>query len=164
MQATKLNLIANPFGIMAYSLPNISVAMFIHRILRLPRAQQWLLYSVPITQNILAGISCIILFAQCSPTECLWNPSIPARCLSSTVITGYSYSVGGRQMLNINKNAFSRPPLCLTNSHLAFSAFTDTFLAAIPVFAFWRIQLKVKTKIGLCLLMGMTAMLVVSYT
>jgi len=107
MQATKLNLIANPFGIMAYSLPNMSVAMFIHRILNLPRAQRWLLYSVPITQNIIAGISCIILFAQCSPTEFLWNPSIPAKCLSSTVITGYSYFVGGERRVDIHKKTFS---------------------------------------------------------
>lgn len=134
VQATKLNFIANPFGIMAYSLPNISVAIFIHRILRLPRTQKWVLYSVTIAQNIIAGISCVLLFTQCSPTEFLWNPTIPAKCLSSTVLTGYSYFVG------------------------AYSAFTDILLAIIPIFAFWKLQMKLRTKIGVCLLMGTTAL------
>lgn len=96
VQATKLNFIANPFGIMAYSLPNISVAIFIQRILHLPRLQKWVLYAVTISQNIIAGISCVLLFTQCSPTQFLWNPTIPAKCLSSTVLTGYSYFVGGK--------------------------------------------------------------------
>ena len=95
IRATKLNLIANPFGIMAYSLPNVSVAIFINRILRLPRLQQWLLYSVPIAQCVIAGISCVLLFAQCVPAQFLWDPTVPAKCLSPTVITGYSYFVGG---------------------------------------------------------------------
>lgn len=39
----------------------------------------------------------------------------------------------------------------------AYSAFTDVFLAVVPVTAFWSLQMKTKTKISLCLLMGMTA-------
>lgn len=44
---------------------------------------------------------------------------------------------------------------------VAFSAFTDVMLAIIPIAAFWRLQLKTMTRIGLCLLMG-TTMLYVS--
>lgn len=134
IQATKLNYISNPFGIMAYSLPNLSVAIFLNRILRLPRLQKWLLYSVPIAQCVIAGISCVLLFAQCTPSRFLWDPAIPARCLSATVLTGYSYFVG------------------------AYSAFTDVFLAIIPAFAFWKLQMKPKTKLGLCFLMSTTAL------
>ena len=47
------------------------------------------------------------------------------------------------------------------NSDVALSAFTDVMLAVIPIAAFWRLQLKRMTKIGLCLLMG-TTMLYVS--
>lgn len=38
----------------------------------------------------------------------------------------------------------------------AYSAFTDVFLAVVPIVAFWRLQLKLKTKIGVCLLMSTT--------
>lgn len=47
------------------------------------------------------------------------------------------------------------------NGDVALSAFTDVMLAIIPIAAFWRLQLKTMTKIGLCLLMG-TTMLYVS--
>lgn len=40
---------------------------------------------------------------------------------------------------------------------IAYSAFTDIFLAVVPATVFWKLQLKTKTKINLCLLMGMTA-------
>lgn len=40
---------------------------------------------------------------------------------------------------------------------IAYSAFTDLFLAAVPAALFWNLQVRTKTKVGLCLLMGMTA-------
>lgn len=44
------------------------------------------------------------------------------------------------------------------NDNSALSAFTHIFLAIVPVFALWNIQMKLKTKVGVCLLMGTTAM------
>lgn len=95
MQAVKINFIANPFGVMAYSLPNISVAIFLNRILAPNRARKITLYTITIAQSVIAAISLIILFAQCHPTEFLWNPTIRATCLPPSVLTGYSYFVGG---------------------------------------------------------------------
>ena len=40
---------------------------------------------------------------------------------------------------------------------VAYSAFTDIFLAVVPAVVFSKLQLKTDTKIGLCLLMGTTA-------
>lgn len=45
-----------------------------------------------------------------------------------------------------------------TEIYTAYSAFTDVFLAVVPAMVFWKLQLKTKTKIGLCLLMGATAL------
>lgn len=95
-QAIKLNIIANPFGIMAYSLPNLSVAMFLNRILSLDRGRKWFIYAVAITQNIFAAVSSILVFEQCHPTAFLWDPSVEATCLPSEVLPVYSYFVGGQ--------------------------------------------------------------------
>ena len=38
----------------------------------------------------------------------------------------------------------------------AYTAFTDFVLAIVPVAAFWKLQMKRSTKIGLCILMSMT--------
>lgn len=154
VQATKINFIANPFGIMAYSLPNISVAIFLNRILSPNRWRKSLLYGVTIAQSVIAGISCIILFVQCRPSKSLWDPAVPSTCLPSLVITGYSYFVGCKL-----KGAYPvLLPLLLLTFIKAYSAFTDIFLAIVPITAFWKLQMKLKTKIGLCLLMGMTAL------
>ncbi|MCJ1432412.1 hypothetical protein MMC27_001768 [Xylographa pallens] len=118
---------------MAYSLPNISVAIFLNRILSPNRWRRWMIYAIVIAQSVIAAISCVILFTQCTPTASLWDPAVSGTCLPSSVITGYSYFVG------------------------AYSAFTDIFLAVIPIAAFWKLQMKLKTKIGLGLLMGMTS-------
>lgn len=94
MLAVKINLIANPFGVMAYSLPNISVAIFLDRILAPNKHRRIALYTITIAQSVIAAISLILLFTQCTPTEFLWNPTIRATCLSPSVVTGYSYFVG----------------------------------------------------------------------
>lgn len=91
---TKFNYIANPFGIMAYSFPNISIAILLERLLSPNKLRAIFLYSVAISQCVIAGISCILLFAQCTPTEYLWNPTIKATCLSAGTLSRYSYFVG----------------------------------------------------------------------
>lgn len=103
----RLNFIANPFGIMAYSLPNISVAIVLNRIIAPSRYFRMTIYTVAIAQSIIAAISCILLFAQCTPSEHLWNPTVAATCMPSSVITGYSYFVGGtasRRASSLTKN------------------------------------------------------------
>ena len=96
VKAVKVNYIANPFGIMAYSFPNISVAVFIDRILAPDRLRQVSLYTVAVAQVVIAAISCVLLFKQCTPTASLWNPTIkPKHCLDIGTLTSYSYFVGG---------------------------------------------------------------------
>ncbi|KAL8833826.1 MAG: hypothetical protein Q9176_007789 [Flavoplaca citrina] len=40
---------------------------------------------------------------------------------------------------------------------IPLSAFAHVFLAVVPIFGLWKIRIKLKTKIGVCLLMGTTA-------
>ena len=95
VSTVRLNLIANPFGIMAYSLPNISVAIVLNHIIAPARYFRLAIYVIAVAQTIIAAISCILLFAQCTPSEHLWNPTVSATCMPPSVITGYSYFVGG---------------------------------------------------------------------
>lgn len=88
------NYIANPPGIMAYSLPNISVTILLERLLSPNRARTIFLYVLSTSQCVIAAISCILLFVQCTPTEYLWNPTMPATCLSVGTLSRYSYFVG----------------------------------------------------------------------
>ncbi|CAG8977286.1 hypothetical protein HYALB_00012978 [Hymenoscyphus albidus] len=132
--AVKVNLIANPFGIMAYSFPNISVAILINRILAPNKIRSILLYFLVITQVLSAAVSCVILFVQCLPSEFIWNPdpALNPTCLAPGVVSGYSYFVG------------------------SYAAATDIILGVVPMVAFWKLKLDMRTKTGLCLMMGCT--------
>ncbi|KAK6206642.1 hypothetical protein LQW54_007594 [Pestalotiopsis sp. IQ-011] len=123
---------ANPFGIMAYSFPNISVAILLERLLAPNKLRTRLLYLLASTQVVIASISCILLFVQCIPPVHLWNPTIPAKCFPTGTVSRYSYFVG------------------------SFTAFTDIVLGIVPIAAFWGLKLPARTKVGLCILMGGT--------
>ncbi|KAI1398504.1 hypothetical protein F4819DRAFT_468438 [Hypoxylon fuscum] len=130
--AVMINFIGNPFGIMAYSFPNISVAILLERLMAPNRWRAIGLYTLTGFQCIIAGISCVLLFVQCKPSEYLWNPVIPAHCFPPGTMSRYSYFVG------------------------SLTAFTDIVLAIVPIASFWNLQLPKKTKVSLCLVMGCT--------
>jgi hypothetical protein len=85
-----------------------------------------------ILQIIFAMITVVLAFAQCRPTKKLWEKTVPGDCWSPNVLNYFSYW------------------LC------AYTTVTDVVLAIVPVAAFWRLQMKRSTKVGLCILMSMT--------
>ncbi|KAI5921321.1 hypothetical protein F4810DRAFT_712571 [Camillea tinctor] len=131
-EVVKINYIGNPFGIMAYSFPNIAVVILLERIMVPNTSRAVGLYTLVVLQSIIAAISCILLFTQCTPTEYLWNSTIPATCFPAGTISKYSYFVG------------------------SFTAFTEIVLGIVPIAAFWNLRLPTKTKVGLCFLMCCT--------
>ncbi|KAL8894814.1 MAG: hypothetical protein Q9192_004033 [Flavoplaca navasiana] len=133
MQSTKLAVLSNPLVFLASAWPNISVAISLNRILVPQPWQLIFLYGIPILQCVFGFICSIITYTTCSPLEGLWNPAVPHTCLPNATVVGILYFNG------------------------ALSAFTHVFLAVVPIFGLWKIRIKLKTKIGVCLLMGTTA-------
>ncbi len=41
------------------------------------------------------------------------------------------------------------------NSDKAANALADFVLASLPIFFMWDVQMNIKTKVGICILMGM---------
>lgn len=85
-----------------------------------------------ILQIIFAVVTVTLVFAQCTPTQKLWYRTMPGKCWDPAILNDFSYW------------------LC------AYTTFTDIVLAVVPVIAFWKLQMKQSTKIGLCVLMSMT--------
>ncbi|CAO1600386.1 hypothetical protein XANCAGTX0491_004076 [Xanthoria calcicola] len=135
IRSAKLAILSNPLVFLAAAWPNISVAISLDRILvphPWPRA---FLYGIPIVQCLFALICSIVTYTECSPLEALWNPFIPHRCLPPKTVVG------------------------ILDANGALSAFTHIFLAVVPIFGLWKIRIKTKTKVGVCLLMGTTAII-----
>jgi hypothetical protein len=85
-----------------------------------------------ILQVIFAMITVVLAFAQCQPTQKLWEKTLPGSCWNPKILNNFSYW------------------LC------AYTTLTDAVLAIVPIAAFWDLQMKRSTKIGLSVLMGMT--------
>jgi hypothetical protein len=85
-----------------------------------------------ILQVIFAIIAIALAFAQCQPTQKLWEKTLPGSCWSPNVLNYFSYW------------------LC------AYTTLTDIVLAVVPARAFWRLQMPRSTKIGLIVMMSMT--------
>ncbi len=150
MRAIKLNIISNPFGIMAFCVPKVAVALLLIRLMGPGNLRRWLLYFVTSVMMIAGILSAIFLFAQCRPVAALWDPAVApiASCWHPSVLTDYTYFVGGTL-------SFSRSHLHCTNVHQAYSAFCDFVLAVFPISIIWNLQMPMRRKIGICFLLSL---------
>ncbi|KAK8880185.1 hypothetical protein PGQ11_001479 [Apiospora arundinis] len=120
------------FNIGAFSFPNISIAILVVKLLDPWPARARALYGMVILQVVLALVSIIIVFRQCQPTAKVWNKQLPGTCWSPNVLNYYSYFLS------------------------AYTTLTDIVLAVIPITAFWKLQMPTNTRVGLCIMMGLT--------
>lgn len=120
------------FNIGAFSFPNISIAILVNQLLDPNTMRTRCLFSLVILQVVLALVSVFVVFLQCKPTQRLWNPSVEGTCWNPDVFNDFSYWVS------------------------AYTTMTDIVLAVIPIAAFWKLQMKFSTKLGVCIMMGLT--------
>jgi hypothetical protein len=116
----------------SFSFPNISIAILLTKLLDPNPIRTRFLYTVVVLQAIFAMVSVFIIFLQCKPTEALWNPNVPGKCWNPSVFNDFSYWVS------------------------AYTTMTDILLAIVPITVFWSLQMQFSTKLGLCIMMGLT--------
>ncbi|KAF5656780.1 hypothetical protein FHETE_10794 [Fusarium heterosporum] len=132
-KTTKLQIIAYPFNIIAYSLPNVAILVLIERLVGGTEAiSRQFLRGVVACQLILATASIIIIFVQCRPPEFMWDQTIDGTCWNPDVFNYSSYIVSG------------------------FTALTDLILAVVPIHAFWKLKLKLQEKLEITFMLGLT--------
>ncbi|KAJ5161070.1 hypothetical protein N7492_006462 [Penicillium capsulatum] len=130
--AAKWQIIAFPFNIASFSFPNISISILINDLLDPNPLRQYLLLGMSVMQVVFAMISVFLVFFQCNPTQMLWNPTLGGTCWSPDVFDNFMYWV------------------------MAYTTVTDIVLAIVPIKAFWSLQMRMSTKLGLCVMMGLT--------
>ncbi|KAF3011200.1 hypothetical protein E8E13_011607 [Curvularia kusanoi] len=128
----KYQMLGYPFNIGVFSFPNIAISILVCQLLDPNPFRTRLLYGMAVLQVVFAMITVILAFSQCTPTRKLWEKTTPGTCWSPNVLNYFSYW------------------LC------AYTTLTDFVLAVVPAAAFWKLQMKRSTKIGLCILMSMT--------
>ncbi|KAF2134806.1 hypothetical protein P153DRAFT_329534 [Dothidotthia symphoricarpi CBS 119687] len=119
-------------GYRAFSFPNISIVILVCQLLDPKPLRTRLLYGMTILQILFAMITVVITFVQCTPTQKLWDKTLPGTCWDPSILNNFSYW------------------LC------AYTTLTDFVLAIVPVVTFWKLQMKQSTKFGLCVMMSLT--------
>ncbi|ESZ95457.1 integral membrane protein [Sclerotinia borealis F-4128] len=130
-QSLKYLLILQAFGIMASVVPKLGVAILIINIVGTSNRGRWIFYFASIFLIMFGALNCIFLFAQCSPPRAIWEFDLTHTCWKSSVLVNYSIFVG------------------------SYSGFLDLAFAIFPVTLFWNLQMKLKRKIVLCVVMGL---------
>ncbi|KAL4902914.1 hypothetical protein BDW74DRAFT_180213 [Aspergillus multicolor] len=122
-----------PFNIGSFSFPNISIAILINNLLDPNPLRSRLLLGMSIMQVVFAMVSIFLIFLQCKPTAVLWDHTLTdATCWDERIFYDFSYWVS------------------------AYTTMTDIILAVVPISVFWKLQMRPGTKIGVCIMMGLT--------
>lgn len=109
----------------------VSICFFLLRIFGTKRAWKWVLYGI-MALSVAANISCAsLLLPQCSPIQKNWEPLLAGTCWSDDARHSIGFYNG------------------------AVAVFCDWALARWPIFFMWSLQMSIKLKVGICVLMGM---------
>ncbi|MCJ1405544.1 hypothetical protein MMC11_008772 [Xylographa trunciseda] len=128
--ATRLNWISQAFCIMAIAFGKVSVAFLILRLGPPDKFRRYLLYFAAGSMTVLYIFESIITFAQCSPPRALWTFDLPAKCWPSKVLTISAITLS------------------------SYSALLDIVLPAIAVSIIWKLQMPLRKKIELSLILS----------
>lgn len=131
----KLSWLSQPIAIAAVGTGKISVGLLIMRFLAASQWKiRWSIWFVMITVNLALVVAIFVTFMQCNPPTKLWNPTVEGKCWHPHVHIHYALFAA------------------------SYSAFGDIFLALIPLSIVLPLQMKLKKKIGLCVIFGLGVM------
>ena len=150
--------VAEAFGMFSGTCTRVSVCLFLLRIFNAVRAWRLGLYVImAFVVAIVIPIE-VSIFAQCSPTQKLWDPLVHGRCWSPAINVHIGYFNGGKRPWTTIWNdlpSFVTSMEIRANDVSATSTLCDWTLATLPIVFLWNVQMKRKVKIGICCLMGL---------
>ncbi|KAM7211087.1 hypothetical protein V8F06_013528 [Rhypophila decipiens] len=109
-----------------------SKTSFAFTLLRLTEGKtKWFIWFMIVSMNIAMGLSALLPWVTCSPVQKSWDMTIDGTCWKPTVLVHY--------------NIFSA----------AYSGLMDIALALLPWKVIWKLQMRLKEKVGVALAMSM---------
>ena len=134
----------------------LSVASMLFQLIASNKRWRFSLYGIIAFITVTNVTSAIIILTWCRPTKKIWNPTVPGECWSGDAAKwvavylngGLYYSMGWRFSSNKFEITIDIVPAILC----------DTTLALIPVVFLWKVQINIRTKVGICCLMGLGLM------
>jgi hypothetical protein len=113
--------------------------------------QKILLWFAIVSTMSIMGFLSIIFFVSCTPVEKTFDFNVPGTCWDINGITKYGLFAGCKS----NSPARSLKLSLRTHTRIAWSTFTDFWLALFPWILIWKLQMKKVEKIGVCVAMSL---------
>ncbi|KAJ5241792.1 uncharacterized protein N7469_000119 [Penicillium citrinum] len=137
--AIKWGWINQALSILATSLGKLSIVAFLQQIHGPEHRGRVIGLWALATSNLVVNVVTIaIIMTQCSPPGKLWNDKLQGSCSGRQRNEAIAYFQG------------------------SWSAFCDLALALYPIVFLWSVKLRMRVKIGLCVLMGLGVMFVIN--
>ena len=145
----KYNFLSQPFGAMASAVGKSSVAFLLLRIIGpITVWRKWFIYSQLAIYLTITTVSIIVTFVQCSPSRTLWDPVPGSKCWNLDISVDLTIVQSGKTPTMNNRRRD------LTGL-LAYGTYMDFLLAVIPVTIVRGMQMCIRQKCGLCLLLSL---------
>ncbi|KAF8849911.1 hypothetical protein BDZ45DRAFT_603606 [Acephala macrosclerotiorum] len=129
----EMEFIAEPFGILCSTFGRVSFIILMFRLFGTTKYRRWFLHFL-IAQSLIVNLfTCITIFVQCGDVRSLWDPvGVPSKCWAPTAQADIGFFQG------------------------ACNSMTDLILTVLPSSIFWTLQMKLRIKLGLAALLGLS--------
>ncbi|KAF4151147.1 hypothetical protein CNMCM8927_004166 [Aspergillus lentulus] len=132
----KFYIIGQAFLILCTAIGRAAFVLYLLAILGGQKWQRIILTALAVMEVIFNSVSIILMFASCSPVSMLWDYAVEGTCAADSIQVNFGYFQS------------------------VFNIFVDLYLAVVPTYIFWHLNLKLGIKISLVALMsgGLIAM------
>ena len=149
VETLKFGWIAQIIAVAAICMAKICIIFFLHNVIGgAHHAKPWFLWIVGISNIIIGTVIFTLLLTQCSPVEGLWEVFGPRDCRNERQTQGFAYFAASTYR---STPKYPTSKLTLTG----WSVLSDVALAVYPAPIIWSLQLRKRTKIGLCVLLSL---------
>ncbi|KAJ4393073.1 hypothetical protein N0V93_002280 [Gnomoniopsis smithogilvyi] len=134
----KFNVTGQSFGIMGSTFGRLSFIIFMLALFGSKKWVRWALWTIFVAQIVTNVGTVVAIYAQCKDPRALYDFTLPeATCWPSYVQTYLGWA------------------------HTSFNGACDAFLAVLPATMIWNLHMKTRMKVGLAVLLGMSALALV---
>ena len=101
-----------------------------------------------VVTNVPAAIAILV---ACTPIQKLWYPSIPGTCRSRKTQDAIGVYLNGGKHLRYTLELVHPPD---TDRNVVVLILCDIALAILPIAFLWKVQISIRTKVGICCLLS----------
>jgi hypothetical protein len=151
--ALKYDYLSHGFGFAGSLLARIAFTLYLINLLGAAKIHRTILWTLLVIQLVINFITILFIYIQCpGHPSAMWDPSIKAYCWSPVVQLDIGYFSSCRCPL---KSLLGTSANNCFLSLLAVNIATDLYLSTFPAYIFWNMNLLLRLKISLTILLGL---------